>query len=174
MPFDLSRVTFIATANMLDTIPGALRDRMEVIRLAGYTASEKFEIARRYLVVRQMQANGVLAGQVTITDEALADIIAHYTREAGVRNLEREIGKALRHAAVRIAEGEVSAITIGAKDLAVVLGAPIFEDEVALRASLPGVATGLAWTPFGGDILFIEATGNPAAGGSSSRANSGK
>jgi ATP-dependent Lon protease len=165
VPFDLSRVTFIATANMLDTIPGALRDRMEVIRLAGYTASEKFEIARRYLVVRQMQANGVLAGQVAITDEALADIIAHYTREAGVRNLEREIGKALRHAAVRIAEGEVSAITIDVKDLAVVLGAPIFEDEVALRASLPGVATGLAWTPFGGDILFIEATGNPGAGG---------
>ena len=97
VPFDLSRVTFIATANMLDTIPGALRDRMEVIRLAGYTALEKFEIARRYLVVRQMQANGVLAGQVTITDEALADIIAHYTREAGVRNIEREIGKTLRH-----------------------------------------------------------------------------
>jgi ATP-dependent Lon protease len=165
VPFDLSRVTFIATANMLDTIPGALRDRMEVIRLAGYTASEKFEIARRYLVVRQMEANGVLAGQVMITDEALRDIIAHYTREAGVRNLEREIGKALRHAAVRIAEGEVGAITIGVTDLAVVLGAPIFEDEVALRASLPGVATGLAWTPFGGDILFIEATGNPGAGG---------
>jgi ATP-dependent Lon protease len=165
VPFDLSRVTFIATANMLDTIPGALRDRMEVIRLAGYTASEKFEIARRYLVVRQMEANGVLAGQVAITDEALSDIIAHYTREAGVRNLEREIGKALRHAAVRIAEGEVGAITIGVKDLAAVLGAPIFEDEVALRASLPGVATGLAWTPFGGDILFIEATGNPGAGG---------
>ena len=165
VPFDLSRVTFIATANMLDTIPGALRDRMEVIRLAGYTASEKFEIARRYLVVRQMEANGVLAGQVAITDEALGDIIAHYTREAGVRNLEREIGKALRHAAVRIAEGEVGAISIGVKDLAVVLGAPIFEDEVALRASLPGVATGLAWTPFGGDILFIEATGNPGAGG---------
>jgi ATP-dependent Lon protease len=165
VPFDLSRVTFIATANMLDTIPGALRDRMEVIRLAGYTASEKFEIARRYLVVRQMEANGVHVGQVAITDEALSDIIAHYTREAGVRNLEREIGKALRHAAVRIAEGEVGAITIGVKDLAVVLGAPIFEDEVALRASLPGVATGLAWTPFGGDILFIEATGNPGAGG---------
>jgi ATP-dependent Lon protease len=165
VPFDLSRVTFIATANMLDTIPGALRDRMEVIRLAGYTASEKFEIARRYLVVRQMEANGVLAGQVMITDEALGDIIAHYTREAGVRNLEREIGKALRHAAVRIAEGEVGAISIDVKDLAVVLGAPIFEDEVALRASLPGVATGLAWTPFGGDILFIEATGNPGAGG---------
>ena len=165
VPFDLSRVTFIATANMLDTIPGALRDRMEVIRLAGYTASEKFEIARRYLVVRQMEANGVHVGQVAITNEALGEIIAHYTREAGVRNLEREIGKALRHAAVRIAEGETGAITIDVEDLAVVLGAPIFEDEVALRASLPGVATGLAWTPFGGDILFIEATGNPGAGG---------
>jgi len=167
-------VTFIATANMLDTIPGALRDRMEVIRLAGYTASEKFEIARRYLVVRQMEANGVLVGQVAITDEALGDIIAHYTREAGVRNLEREIGKALRHAAVRIAEGEVGAITIGIKDLAVVLGAPIFEDEVALRTSLPGSPLGSPGRRSAAISCLSRRPATPAPEGLSSPANSGK
>ena len=164
VPFDLSRVVFITTANMLDTIPAPLRDRMEVIGLSGYTAAEKLEIARRYLVGRQMEANGVRANQVEITDIALRDIISHYTREAGVRNLERQIGKVLRHAAVRIAEGEGNAISIEVGDLADILGAPIFEDEAAMRSSLPGVATGLAWTPFGGDILFIEATGNPGNG----------
>ena len=106
VPFDLSRVVFITTANLLDTIPGPLRDRMEVISLSGYTASEKLEIARRYLVRRQLEANGLKPEQVEITDEALSEIIQRYTREAGVRNLEREIGKALRHAAVRIAEGQ--------------------------------------------------------------------
>ena len=105
VPFDLSRVVFITTANMLDTIPGPLRDRMEIIGLAGYTADEKFQIARRYLVRRQLEANGLKAGQVEIADDALREIIQRYTREAGVRNLEREIGKVLRHAAVRIAEG---------------------------------------------------------------------
>ena len=164
VPFDLSRVVFIATANMLDTIPGPLRDRMEVISLAGYTASEKFQIARRYLVPRQLAANGLKPGQVEIADDALKAIIERYTREAGVRNLEREIGRALRQAAMRIAEGESGPIAISAADLSSVMGAPPFEDEVAMRTSIPGVATGLAWTPVGGDILFIEATANPGNG----------
>jgi ATP-dependent Lon protease len=164
VPFDLSRVVFITTANMLDTIPGPLRDRMEIISLAGYTADEKLQIARRYLVRRQMEANGLKEGQAEITDEALQEIIQHYTREAGVRNLEREIGKALRHAAVRIAEGQSGPIRITRDDLVAILGAPQFESEVAMRTSVPGVATGLAWTPVGGDILFIEATRVPGSG----------
>jgi ATP-dependent Lon protease len=164
VPFDLSRVVFITTANMLDTVPGPLRDRMEIISLAGYTAVEKLEIARRYLVKRQLEANGLQAGQVEIAEAALRDIIEHYTREAGVRNLEREIGKVLRHAAVRIAEGERGSIRVEASDLAAILGAPQFENEVAMRVSVPGVATGLAWTPVGGDILFIEATRLPGNG----------
>ena len=164
VPFDLSRVVFIATANMLDTIPGPLRDRMEVISLAGYTASEKFQIARRYLVPRQLDANGLKPGQVEIADDALRGIIERYTREAGVRNLEREIGRVLRQAAMRIAEGETGPIAISAGDLAAILGPPPFEDEVAMRTSIPGVATGLAWTPVGGDILFIEATATPGNG----------
>src|SRR5690606_11949078 len=162
--FDLSRVVFITTANMLDTIPGPLRDRMEVISLAGYTAEEKLQIARRYLVRRQLEANGLLPEQVEITDAALNEIIQRYTREAGVRNLEREIGKALRHAAVRIAEGDKFPIRIDAGDLHAILGAPQFESDVAMRTSVPGVATGLAWTPVGGDILFIEATRVPGTG----------
>ncbi len=164
VPFDLSRVVFITTANMLDTIPGPLRDRMEVISLAGYTAEEKLQIARRYLVRRQMDANGIKPEQVEITDAALNEIIEHYTREAGVRNLEREIGKALRHAAVRIAQGETDRIRIDAGDVPAILGAVQFENEVAMRTSVPGVATGLAWTPVGGDILFIEATRVPGTG----------
>ena len=164
VPFDLSRVVFITTANVLDTIPGPLRDRMEVISLTGYTAEEKLQIARRYLVRRQMEANGLQPGQVEIADEAVRAIIQSYTREAGVRNLEREIGKTLRHAAVRIAEGQGSAIRIVSDDLAAILGPAQFESELALRTSVPGVATGLAWTPVGGDILFIEATRIPGGG----------
>jgi ATP-dependent Lon protease len=169
VPFDLSRVVFVTTANMLDTIPGPLRDRMEVISLAGYTADEKLQIARRYLLERQLEANGLQEGQVAVADAALSDVIAQYTREAGVRNLEREIGKLLRHAAVRIAEGHDlkgvgGPIRIEAGDLGAILGAPKFEDEVAMRVSVPGVATGLAWTPVGGDILFIEATRLPGNG----------
>ncbi|MGZ5023115.1 MAG: endopeptidase La, partial [Chthoniobacterales bacterium] len=133
VPFDLSRVVFITTANMLDNIPGPLRDRMEIISLSGYTASEKFQIARRYLVRRQMTANGLKEGQVEIADDALREIIEHFTREAGVRNLEREIGKTLRHAAVRIAEGQGGPIRITASDLPNILGAPQFEDESAMR-----------------------------------------
>jgi ATP-dependent Lon protease len=164
VPFDLSRVVFITTANVLDTIPGPLRDRMEIITLAGYTAQEKLQIARRYLVRRQLEANGVEPAQVEITDDALRDIIQRYTREAGVRSLEREIGRALRYAAVRLAEGESGPIGVGSGDLAAILGPPQFESEVAMRTSVPGVATGLAWTPVGGDILFIEATRIPGNG----------
>ncbi len=164
VPFDLSRVVFITTANMLDTIPGPLRDRMEIISLAGYTADEKLEIAHRYLVRRQMEANGLKPGQVEIDDAAIGDIIRNYTREAGVRSLERLIGQVLRNAAVRIAEGDSGQIRITRADLVPILGAPKFESETAMRTSVPGVATGLAWTPVGGDILFIEATRIPGSG----------
>jgi ATP-dependent Lon protease len=164
VPFDLSRVVFIATANMLDTIPGPLQDRMEIISLPGYTEEEKLEIARRYLVRRQLEANGLSTAQAEIEPEALRHIIKGYTREAGVRSLEREIGRALRHAAVQIAEGSAEKVTITPKDLTAVLGPPRFEGEIALRTSVPGVATGLAWTPVGGDILFIEATRVPGRG----------
>jgi ATP-dependent Lon protease len=164
VPFDLSRVVFIVTANMLDTIPGPLRDRLEIINLSGYTATEKFEIARRYLVPRQIEANGLKGRSVEITDEALRLIIQGYTREAGVRGLERQIGKVLRHAAVRSAEGQTGLLSIGPDDLAAILGPPLFENELAMRTSVPGVATGLAWTPVGGDILFIEATRLPGSG----------
>jgi ATP-dependent Lon protease len=165
VPFDLSRVVFITTANMLEAIPGPLRDRMEIISLAGYTEDEKLEIARRYLVRRQLEANGLKPEQAEIDDEALRGIIRGYTREAGVRNLEREIGKALRYAAMRVAEGSASQVRIAADDLATVLGPLRFENEVAMRTSVPGVATGLAWTPVGGDILFIEAARTPGKGG---------
>ena len=158
VPFDLSRVVFIATANMLDTIPGPLRDRMEIISLAGYTEEEKLHIAERYLVRRQLDANGVTDGQVEIDGNALSAIIRYYTREAGVRNLEREIGKVIRHAAVEIAEGSATHVALGEADVAEILGGHMFENEVAQRTSVPGVSTGLAWTPVGGDILFIEAS----------------
>ena len=164
VPFDLSRVVFITTANMLDTIPGPLRDRMEIISLAGYTASEKLQIARRYLVPRQMEANGLNPGQVEIADDALRDIIQHYTREAGVRSLEREIGRAVAPSRdANRGRRERADRHIGRR-LSRILGAPPFEDEVAMRTSVPGVATGLAWTPVGGDILFIEATAIPGNG----------
>ena len=164
VPFDLSRVVFITTANMLDTIPGPLRDRMEIISLAGYTAEEKLEIAHRYLVKRQLEANGLKEGQVEIGDDVLRDIIQLYTREAGVRSLERQIGQVLRNAAVRIAEGQSGPIRIDRSELNAILGAPRFESETAMRTSVPGVATGLAWTPVGGDILFVEATRIPGHG----------
>lgn len=165
VPFDLSRVVFIATANMLDQIPGPLLDRMELISLAGYTEDEKLEIARRYLVRRQLEANGLSAGQAEIEPEALQLIVKGYTREAGVRNLEREIGKVFRHAAVQVAEGTATKVVVSPKDIVTVLGQPRFEGEIAQRTSVPGVATGLAWTPVGGDILFIEASRVPGKGG---------
>ncbi|MGH8431122.1 MAG: S16 family serine protease, partial [Solimonas sp.] len=164
VPFDLSRIVFITTANMLETIPGPLRDRMEIIQLSGYTAGEKLEIAKRYLVRRQLEANGLKAEQVEIEDAALRRIIEGYTREAGVRNLEREIGRVLRTVAVEIAEGKSDKKHIAIADLEKILGPVRFENEVAMRSSVPGVATGLAWTPVGGDILFIEATRTPGSG----------
>ncbi len=164
VPFDLSKVLFVGTANVPDNIPGPLRDRMEVIELPGYTQEEKLEIARRYLVGRQLEANGLKAEQASVDDEALERLIDGYTREAGVRNLERQIGAVLRHAAMRISEGTAESVHVTADDLQSILGAPKFESEVALRTSVPGVATGLAWTPVGGDILFIEATRIPGQG----------
>ncbi len=164
VPFDLSRVMFIGTANVLDQIPGPLRDRMEVIELPGYTEDEKVEIARRYLVRRQREAAGLTEQQFSVTDQALHRIVAEYTREAGVRSLDRLIGTVVRNVAVRIAEGTIESATVDADDLQEPLGPPRFENEVAMRTSVPGVATGLAWTPVGGDILFIEASQSPGNG----------
>ncbi|MBN8279570.1 MAG: endopeptidase La, partial [Gammaproteobacteria bacterium] len=164
VPFDLSKVFFVATANQLDTIPGPLRDRMEIIELPGYTQEEKLQIGRRYLIARQLKANGLKDGQVTVSDGALEEIVANYTREAGVRNLERQIGSVLRNAAVRISEGTVEHVDIDGQAVQDILGARRYESEVALRTSTAGVATGLAWTPVGGDILFIEATAMPGKG----------
>jgi ATP-dependent Lon protease len=158
VPFDLSKVLFIATANVLDSIPAPLRDRMEIIELTGYTEEEKLQIARRYLLKRQLKANGLSAEQVQISDEALRRVIGDYTREAGVRNLERQIGALLRNSAVTIASGDAQSVAIDEAAVERILGAPRFENDVALRTSVPGVATGLAWTPAGGDILFIESS----------------
>jgi ATP-dependent Lon protease len=158
VPFDLSKVLFIGTANVLDNIPGPLRDRMEVIELTSYTMNEKLEIAKRYLLARQLQQNGLDAAQVEFDENAIAALIEGYTREAGVRDLDRQIGAVLRNVAMRVAEGEVAHVAVHADDLAGILGAPKFESEVRLRTSIPGVATGLAWTPVGGEILFIEAS----------------
>jgi len=163
-PFDLSKVLFVATANVLETIPGPLRDRMEIIQLTGYTQEEKLQIAKRYLVQRQLKANGLTTEQVTVTDEALNRLIGEYTRESGVRNLEREIGSLLRQAAVRIAEGKDKTVAFDAEDVSKVLGPTRFENEVAQRTAVPGVATGLAWTPVGGDILFVESARMPGHG----------
>jgi ATP-dependent Lon protease len=162
--FDLSKIMFITTANMLETIPGPLRDRMEIIQLPGYTEEEKLEIAKRYLLRRQLEANGLDSSKATITEETIRAIIRDYTREAGVRALEREIGAVLRSAAMKIAEGASAKIVINPGDLHAILGARRFESELAERTSVPGVATGLAWTPVGGDILFIEASRTPGTG----------
>ncbi len=164
VPYDLSKVLFIATANVLDTISGPLRDRMEIIQLPGYTQEEKRQIARRYLVKRQLDDNGLKPEQLDITDAALSAVIADYTREAGVRSLERTIGSLARNVAVKIAEGKSERVTVDAGDLVPILGPVKFESDVALRAGMPGVATGLAWTPVGGDILFIESSRTPGSG----------
>lgn len=158
LPFDLSRVVFIATANVMDAVPAPVRDRMEVIELPGYTQEEKLQIARRYLVRRQLEIAGLDATNFEITDAALKELAANYTREAGVRQLEREIGRVTRHAAISVAEQASTRVRVDATELEAVLGPAPFEHETALRAGLPGVATGLAWTPAGGDILFIEVT----------------
>jgi ATP-dependent Lon protease len=161
--FDLSQVMFITTANLLETIPAPLRDRMEVIMLSGYTESEKIEIAKGYLIPRQLRENGLRKNEVSITRPALQTIIRSYTREAGVRNLEREIGAINRKVVTRIAEGKRKKIKVTPKLVREFLGRPRFfgNEEIAERVSIPGVATGLAYTPTGGDVLFIEATGMP-------------
>ena len=164
VPFDLSHVMFIGTANVLDSIPMPLRDRMEVIELSGYTLDEKAQIARRYLVGRQLETNGLTAEQCSITDRAIETIIQDYTREAGCRNLEREIGSVFRRVAMRIAEGIVVNEQIDSEQLPGILGAKKIDRDIAMRTSVPGVATGLAWTPVGGDILFIEAARVPGNG----------
>ena len=164
LPFDLSKVMFITTANQLEPIPPPLRDRMEIISLAGYTVEEKLHIARNYLIPRQIEANGLRPAQVVFKDEAVNEIIASYTREAGVRNLEREIGTVCRKLAREVAEADNGArkrFTVNVKRVHDLLGRPRVFAEAKRRTSDPGVATGLAWTPVGGDILFIEATAMP-------------
>jgi ATP-dependent Lon protease len=164
VPFDLSQVLFIATANVLDTIPGPLRDRMEIIQLAGYIDEEKLAIAKNYLIPRQTVQNGLTDGEVTFAEAAIREVISSYTREAGVRQLERELGAICRGVATRVAEGSKERIIIEKESVREYLGPEKFVNEIALRTSLPGVATGLAWTPVGGDILFVEATKMPGDG----------
>ncbi|HEY6006739.1 MAG TPA: endopeptidase La [Geobacteraceae bacterium] len=158
LPFNLSNVMFIATANQIDTVPSALRDRMEVISLSGYTEEEKLQIAKRYLVPRQIKENGISDKVITFSDEALKAIIGRYTREAGLRNLEREIGTVCRKVARRVAEGETRQFTINAGSVARYLGPPRYLRERELEQNEVGVVTGLAWTPVGGEVLFVEAT----------------
>jgi ATP-dependent Lon protease len=156
---------FVTTANNLDTVPGPLRDRMEVITLAGYSEAEKLEIAKRYLVPRQVERNGLRRSQISFSDAGLKAIIADYTREAGVRSLEREIGSVCRKVARQVAEGTAtSRISISGPRVRDLLGKPRFHSESRRRTARPGVATGLAWTPVGGDVLFVEATAMPGAG----------
>lgn len=158
VPFDLSQVMFIATANVLDTIPAPLRDRMEILQLSGYTEQEKVAIARGYLVPRQIRENGLRPEEVTFEDEALRRVVREYTREAGVRGLEREIGTICRKLATHVAEGSTEPLAVTPEVIVEYLGSAPYFYEVAERTQVPGVATGLAWTPTGGDILFIEAT----------------
>ncbi|MBC7785662.1 MAG: endopeptidase La, partial [Burkholderiales bacterium] len=158
VPFDLSKVLFIATANTLDTVPGPLRDRMEVIEIPGYTQSDKLFIAKRYLVARQLEANGLGAAQVKFADAALKLVIESHTREAGVRSLERRIGALARSVAADVVGGNNQRVTIDPALVEKVLGPPRFEPELASRTKVAGVATGMAYTPYGGEILFIEAT----------------
>jgi ATP-dependent Lon protease len=165
LPFDLSRVLFITTANQLDPIPAPLRDRMEVIELSGYTEQEKLEIAKRYLVPRQIDQNGLGRSKIEFTDDALAEIVEHYTREAGVRSLEREVGGVCRKVAREYAEGRRrSKRTVRRKTVVELLGKRRFQPEAGRRTGEAGVATGLAWTPAGGDVLFVEATSYPGEG----------
>jgi ATP-dependent Lon protease len=165
VPFDLSGVMFICTANDIDRVPGPLRDRMEVIALAGYTEEEKLQIARRYLVPRQIERNGLKRSQISFSDTGLRAIISDYTREAGVRSLEREIGSVCRKVAVRVAEGTLDRrLSVTGPRVRELLGRPRFYADVRRRTAEPGVATGLAWTPVGGDVLFVEASAMPGKG----------
>ena len=166
LPFDLSNVIFITTANNLDTIPGPLRDRMEMIQLAGYTEDEKLQIAKRYLVARQIERNGLSSGKISFTDAGLRAIISGYTREAGVRQLEREIGTVVRKIARQEAEGTLKRkVSVTEPRVRELLGRQTVHSESRRRTSRPGVATGLAWTPVGGDVLFVEASAMPGKGG---------
>ncbi len=165
VPFDLSRVLFITTANTLDTIPPPLRDRMEIIQLAGYTEEEKLQIAKRYLVPRQIERSGLKRSQVSFSDTGLKAIVSDYTREAGVRNLEREIGAVCRKVALQVAEGTLERkLAVTAPKVRELLGRARFQTDTKRRTAQAGVATGLAWTPVGGDVLFIEATAMPGTG----------
>ncbi len=165
--YDLSQVMFITTANTLETVPGPLRDRMEIIRLSGYTDREKVEIAKGYLIPRQIRENGLRNKEIRFTDAGLRTIIRRYTREAGVRNLEREIGAICRKVGTRIAEGQVEKVVVKPETVAEFLDRPIFygTEELNVRTSMPGVVPGLAWTPFGGDVLYIESTRMPGSKG---------
>jgi ATP-dependent Lon protease len=165
VPFDLSKVMFITTANLLDPIPPPLRDRMEVIELAGYTDEDKLEIARRHLIPKQVEENGLNAEQIVFTDEGVRTLIHGYTREAGLRNLEREIGAICRKRARAVTEGEEDAVVVTPEKIREMLGAEKYFSEVAERTDEPGVATGLVWTPMGGDIIFIEVTKMPGKKG---------
>jgi ATP-dependent Lon protease len=165
VPFDLSGVLFITTANTLDTVPPPLRDRMEIIQLAGYTEEEKLQIAKRYLVPRQIERSGLKRSQVAFTDAGLKTIISLYTREAGVRGLEREIASACRKVALSVALGTHDRkVSVTAPKVRELLGRARFHSDMKRRTAEPGVATGLAWTPVGGDVLFIEATAMPGKG----------
>jgi len=161
VPFDLSQVMFVTTANMLSTVPAPLRDRMEILQLDGYTTDDKMRIAQQYLLPRQIRENSLRTDEVTFTDDAMRDIIRDYTREAGVRNLERQIGTVCRKVATKVAEEEGISVHVEESDLSDYLGKPRFYFEPAERTEVPGVATGLVWTPTGGDIIFIEATRMP-------------
>ncbi len=165
--FDLSQVMFITTANMLEPIPGPLRDRMEILQLSGYTENEKIRIAQEYLVPRQIKENGLRPEEIEFTDEAILTIIRDYTREAGVRNLEREIGAACRKVVTRIAEGKTDKVIIEPEQVREFLGKPKFYylAEIEERTTIPGVATGLVWTPAGGDVIFVEAARMPGGKG---------
>jgi ATP-dependent Lon protease len=163
-PFDLSQITFLATANNPDTIPGPLWDRLEIIEVPGYTRAEKHAIAKEFLVPKQLSSHGLTDERLMFEDSGIQKILESYTREAGVRGLEREIGSVCRHVAMRIAEGEDVHLQCTSEFAEIVLGPPKYTPDLAERTSSPGVATGLAWTPSGGDILFIEATKMPGKG----------
>ncbi|MGM0739148.1 MAG: S16 family serine protease, partial [Bacteroidota bacterium] len=164
LEYDLSKVLFIATANNVDTIPPALRDRMEMIYLSGYTLEEKLQIAKKYLVPKQISENGLKKSQFRVSDKAIEKVIDGYTRESGVRNLEREIGSLARGVASKIASEEIKKASIGVNEIENYLGKRRYFSDVAERTTVPGVSTGLAWTPYGGDILFIEASVSRGSG----------
>jgi ATP-dependent Lon protease len=165
-PFDLSKVFFVATANRIDTIPAALRDRMEIIELGGYTEEEKTEIAIRHLIPKQILEHGLRPAQIVFKREAVLKLVRHYTREAGVRNLEREIGSVIRKVTRQVAEGRTSKMTVTERFIETALGSPRYlHDLIKERKITPGIAVGLAWTPVGGDVLFIETTKMPGTKG---------